>query len=226
MLFSEMKTAERDMARRLRQEGVSMREIERRLGVSRSTVSAWVREIELTDHQREKLMARGVAARIRARRIYYRARRRRFHEEGRAAARRGEPLHAAGCMLFWAEGSRHRNRAQITNSDPALMAFFMSFLRRYFELPTDAFRIACNLFADHEERQREIEDFWLARLDLPRSCMTKTIVNNYSRASKRTRKNRLPYGTCRLTVHRTQVVQHIYGAIQEYAAFDRPEWLD
>jgi hypothetical protein len=221
-----MKTSERDMARKLRVEGVSMREIERRLGVARSTVSLWVREIELTDHQREEIHARGVAARTRARRIYYRARRRRFQDEGRAFAQRGEALHAAGCMLFWAEGSRHRNHAQITNSDPALLAYFMTFVRRYFELPTDAFRVACNLFVDHEERQREIEDFWLATLELPRSCMTKTIVNNYSRASKRTRKNRLPYGTCRVTVHRTHVVQHIYGAIQEYAGFERPEWLD
>ena len=203
-----------------------MREIERQLGVSRSTVSAWVREIELTDHRREEIHARGVAARTRARRIYYRARRRRFQDEGRALARRGEALHGAGCMLFWAEGSRHRNMAQITNSDPALLAFFMRFVRRYFDLPDDTFRIACNLFTDHEERQREIEDLWLATLDLPRSCMTKTIVNNYSRASKRTRKNRLPYGTCRLSVYRTHVVQHIPGAIQEYGGFDRPEWLD
>ncbi len=56
--------------------------------------------------------------------------------------------------------------------------------------------------------------------------MTKTILNTYSRSSKRTRKNRLPYGTCRLTVRRTSAVQHIYGATQEYAGFERPEWLD
>jgi hypothetical protein len=36
----------------------------------------------------------------------------------------------------------------------------------------------------------------------------------------------LPYGTCRLVVHDTALVQSIYGAIQEYAGFDRPEWLD
>jgi hypothetical protein len=38
--------------------------------------------------------------------------------------------------------------------------------------------------------------------------------------------NRLPHGTCRVSVYRTLVVQHIYGAIQEYADFERPEWLD
>lgn len=107
-----------------------------------------------------------------------------------------------------------------------MVAFFMRFLRRYIELPDDAVRIACNLFADHEVRQREIEDFWLTTVGLPRACMTKTMVNKYSHSSKRTRKNRLPYGTCRVTVHRTHAVQHIYGAIQEYAGFERPEWLD
>jgi hypothetical protein len=129
-------------------------------------------------------------------------------------------------MLFWAEGSRYRNSAQFTNSDPAMMAFFMRFLRNFFALPNDVVRVACNLFADHEERQRQIEDFWLVTVDLPRSCMTKTMVNKYSRSSKRTRMNRLPYGTCRLTVHSTRIVQHLYGAIQEYGGFDRPEWLD
>jgi hypothetical protein len=32
------------------------------------------------------------------------------------------------------------------------------------------------------------------------------------------------YGVCEL--HSTRVVQHIYGAIQEYAGFDKPAWLD
>jgi hypothetical protein len=129
-------------------------------------------------------------------------------------------------MLFWAEGSRRRNRVEFTNSDPAMLSLFMCFLRRYFEPSHESVSVACNLFADHEERQRQIEDFWLATVALPRSCMTKTMVNKYSRSSKRTRKNRLPYGTCRVTVHKTQVVQHIYGAIQEYGGFDRPAWLD
>ena len=107
-----------------------------------------------------------------------------------------------------------------------MIAFFMRFVRTYFSIPDDTIRVACNLFADHEKRQREIEDFWLATANLPRSCLTKTMVNKYSRSSKRRRKNKLPYGTCRVTVHSTSVVQHIYGAIQEYAGFDRPEWLD
>ena len=29
-----------------------------------------------------------------------------------------------------------------------------------------------------------------------------------------------------LSVYKTSVVQHVYGAIQEYAGFDEPRWLD
>jgi hypothetical protein len=36
----------------------------------------------------------------------------------------------------------------------------------------------------------------------------------------------LPYGTARVSVCSVVVVQSIYGAIQEYAGIDRPEWLD
>jgi hypothetical protein len=47
----------------------------------------------------------------------------------------------------------------------------------------------------------------------------------YSRHSKRKRLNKLPYGTCRLTVCDVRIAQHLYGAIQEYGGFERPEWL-
>jgi len=203
-----------------------MRAIENQLGIARSTVSSWVREIELSDRQRAEIALRGASARSRARSGYYRARRRRFQEEGRASAKRGDTLHVTGCMLFWAEGSRHRNDVTFVNSDPAMMALFVRFLRLYFDPPEKSLKLTCNLFADHEERQREIEDFWLATAELSRSRLAKSTVNTYSRASKRTRINRLPYGTCRLTFYSTRAVQHIYGAIQEYGGFERPEWLD
>ncbi len=128
-------------------------------------------------------------------------------------------------MLYWAEGSKSRNAVQFVNSDPAMVAFFGRFLRTYFEVPDIAFRVACNLFADYVGRQREIEQFWVDTLGLPSSCLRKSAVNVYSKHSKKKRQNRLPYGTVRVCVHSTMVVQSIYGSIQEYGGFERPEWL-
>ena len=50
-------------------------------------------------------------------------------------------------------------------------------------------------------------------------------MNSYSRRSGQTRRT-LPFGTARVVVHSTFVLQSIYGAIQEYAGIARPEWVD
>jgi hypothetical protein len=39
------------------------------------------------------------------------------------------------------------------------------------------------------------------------------------------KRNTLPFGTATLSVSSTRIVQSIYGAIQEYGGFERPEWL-
>ncbi len=58
------------------------------------------------------------------------------------------------------------------------------------------------------------------------SVPSRSIVNVYSKYSQKKRCNKLPYGTCKVVYNDTRTVQSIYGAIQEYAGFDRPEWLD
>ena len=106
-----------------------------------------------------------------------------------------------------------------------MVEFFLRFLRSCFRVPNSKVSLTCNLFADHEERQREIEDFWLHSLGLPKTCLRKSTVNRFSKYSQKKRQNKLPYGTCRLAVCDTQLVQSIYGAIQEYAGFEREEWV-
>ncbi len=61
-MFSNVKTHERELARRLRQEeGAAVGEIAERLGVSKSSVSLWVRDIELSEAQQEALLQRNPA---------------------------------------------------------------------------------------------------------------------------------------------------------------------
>lgn len=205
-----------------------MKEIARELAVSTSSVSRWVRDVELTDAQRSALREHGRGDRVAAgsaNRARARGRRAVWQAEGRARAREGDALHMAGCMLFWAEGSRSRNSVYFTNSDPEMVRFFLEFLVSL-GVERSAVRIDVNLFADHVSEERRIERHWLRVLDLPPSCLRRSTVNVYSRHSSRKRVNRLPYGTCRLSLHSTRIVQHLYGAIQAHAGFDRPEWLD
>jgi transcriptional regulator with XRE-family HTH domain len=227
-----VKTKERVRARELRaQRGLSVKHIARIVGVSRSSVSLWVRDIPLTEQQIEVLRQQTPAYNRQLRGATRnaekgRARRSAFQEEGRALARRGDPLHVAGAMLYWAEGDKgSKNAARVSNSDPELLRLFLRFVRAYFDAPDERIRVTCHLFADHIERQIEIEQFWLDALDLPRSCLRKSFVNVYSKYSQKKRRNKLPHGTCHVIVHSTRVAQSIFGSIQEYGGFERPEWL-
>ena len=152
-----------------------------RFSVSQShRISLWVRDIELTEEQYAALRRRAGGGRIegsRANAVRGLERRREAQELGREAARQNDQLHAAGCMLFWAEGSRDRNAIKFTNSDPAMVSFFLRFLRHCFDVPDQKIAVMCNLFADHVECQDEIEQYWLDLLRLPRSCLRKSTVN-------------------------------------------------
>ena len=227
-----VKAEERQLARVLRRyDGLSIKEIAGHLGVSVSSVSLWVRDIALTPEQREVLERRNPirngqlrgsasnAARCRAVRLEAQA-------HGRARARHADPLHAEGCMLYWAEGAKARNQVMLANADPDLLLVFVRFLRCCYGVEKDRIALSVNCFVDNGLTVREIEQWWLARLELPVTCLRTPVVNRPSSASRRLKGNTLPYGTARVRVSSTFVVQSIYGAIQEYAGIERPEWLD
>ena len=81
-----------------------MRVIAARLGVAVSSVSAWTRDISLTEAQHERLRQanpiynRQLAGQT-GRSESARAVRRAAQEHGRGEARRSDPVHLQGCML-------------------------------------------------------------------------------------------------------------------------------
>jgi transcriptional regulator with XRE-family HTH domain len=227
-----VKTEERHHARRLRrEEGLPIKEIARRVGVSVSSVSHWVRDIALTPEQHAELLRRNPAYNVQLSGTWIQAAHRRlereaYQTEGRLLARSGEPSFIAGCMLYWAEGAKGRNQLQFANSDPEMVRFFVDFLRAHFGLRGDEIRITCHLYADHQDKQADVERHWLDTLGLPDESLRKSVVNVYSKYSKRKRVGMLPFGTCRVVVSRTMVVQTIFGAIQEFGGFTRDAWLE
>jgi hypothetical protein len=210
---------------------MSVKEIARTVGVAPSSVSLWVRDVPLTAEQLSSLRQRNPAYNNQLRgatRNKERARARRLEsqEQGRAMARNADPLFIAGVMLYWAEGDKSsKNAARLSNADPEVLRLFVRFLRECFGVRDEQMALTCNLFADHHERQHEIEQFWLEMVSLPDTSLRKSTVNVYSKYSQKKRRNKLPYGTTRVVVHSTHVAQAIFGAIQEYGGFERPEWL-
>ena len=194
-----------------------------------SSVSLWVRDIVLTADQEAHLrslnprynnqLRGGTGRRESARRIREAA-----QQQGREMARAGDPLHQAGCLLHWAEGSKSRSTTRLTNSDPDLLRLFRRFLRECYDIPDERITLTGNFHLGNGLTVEEIYGYWLTTLDLPPSALRKpSIVPPSSDLLKR---RRLPYGTVSLTICSVLLTQSIYGAIQEYAGFDRPAWLD
>ena len=225
------KPEKRLQARELRgRDGLPIREIAAALDVAVSSVSTWVRDVPLTPEQEAALTARNPIysrslAGHRASAANARRARRTAQAAGRAMARRGDPLHRTGCMLYWAEGSKSRNVAALTNADADMLAVFVRFLNQCYDVPRTRMCFSVNCHLNNGLTLSEIEHWWLTRLELPPECRRKATVDRPSRASNR-RHNVLLYGTARVVVNSTPIVQSIYGAIQEYAGVDRPEWLD
>src|SRR3954449_9212405 len=193
-----------------------MRVIASRLDVALSSVSLWTRDIRLTDEQHARLrdanpiynrQLRGQGGRSAS----ARAARLSAQERGRALARRRDPNHLLGCMLYWAEGSKSRNSVVFCNSDPEMLRAFLAFLRGPCAVGDERIMLAVNCHLNNGLSLQQIEAWWLEALGLPRECLRGATVNRVSRVSRasRWRRNTLVYGTVRLVVHSTALIQSI-----------------
>jgi hypothetical protein len=134
------KLVEREQARRLRASGLPMAEIAARLGVSRSSVSLWARDVPFEPHPR------GTGGRRRAPNALQRRKQAeidRLLAEGRDRLGRlsEREFLVAGVALYAGEGSKGDGRLRFANSDPRMVAFFCSWLRRFFEVDESRLRV-------------------------------------------------------------------------------------
>ena len=143
----------------MRFEGRSYREIREVVGVSKSTLSLWLRDVPLTNDQRQALALRGPeAASLRAADNRALAARRRSFIQSQARDQLGElhesELFVAGVVAYWAEGAKNKpwrsgQSVKFMNSDPELIRLFLAWLR-LIEIPKDrlVFRVHIHESAD------------------------------------------------------------------------------
>jgi AcrR family transcriptional regulator len=131
------KLAEREQARRLRATGLPMAEIAARLGVSKSSVSRWVRDVAF---EPRPLVIRGRRREPNALQRRKQAQIDRLLAEGRDRVGRlsEREFLVAGVALYAGEGSKRDGSIIFANSDPRMVAFFCSWLRHFFQIDESA----------------------------------------------------------------------------------------
>ena len=133
------KDMERAKARELRMQGLNYNRIAAELGVSKSSVSLWVRDLprpeSLSYEECRRRAAEGVRRYWAAERPVREAQRR--AARAAAAAQIGElnerEILIAGAIAYWCEGAKNKpyrrgDQVIFMNSDPALIRFYMRFL--------------------------------------------------------------------------------------------------
>ena len=161
-----MKKEEKEHARLLRKKGMSLNEIVRELSVSKASISLWVRDIELSEQQKNKISAHGRSVesieKRRVNRINNTLKRHRIiidaAKENISSLSKQELL-LVGTALYWGEGGKtNKGMARISNSDPVVIRFMMRFFHEIFDVPSKKFRGHVHTFSHLNAEKAEL--YW------------------------------------------------------------------
>lgn len=193
-----MKVKEKKKARTLRKKGYSINEIVSKVDASKGSVSVWVRDIELTQKQKERLSKKGhskevIEKRRKTRLKNERAKRQRIIKkaEGSIENISDRELFFIGVALYWGEGAKKRNVLHFSNSDPKLIKIMMRFFRNVCGVPIG--KMQGHIHLHQHLNVVEAERYWSEVSGIPREQFYKT-SQQHNVASKN-KKDSLPYGT-------------------------------
>lgn len=216
-----MKSDEKKLAIDLRKNGFSINEITKKLCVSKSSVSIWVRDVELTKFQKQNLYNKGhsreAVEKRRASRLKNEyARREVIVQRAKSEINRisKNELFLIGIGLYWAEGSKtRRGIVEFANSDPKLISVMMAFFTDICMVQKGRFRghIHLHPHLDH----KKAENYWHKVSGISLDKFFKT-TQQHNKASKGKRDS-LPYGTFSIYICDTELFLKIKGWIDGLA---------
>jgi hypothetical protein len=210
----------RAKARELRLQGLDYEEIVTQLGVSKSSVSLWVRDLPRPQRAAPEVCAKRTSERMRR---YWTIERpvraaRRAAASAAAAVSIGEltdrEILIVGAVAYWCEGAKnkpHRRADRVTfaNSDPELISFFLLFLDTAGISRSDlAFQLQIHETADVESAER----FWLTVTGARPEQFRKTTLKHHNPLTTRKNTGDGYHGCLRVDVkHSRELYRKIEG---------------
>lgn len=188
----------------LRKKGYSYSQIKEKLGISKSTLSGWLRDYPLSEERIRELKSnpQKIERYINTRR---KAREERFNQSYQKAKKDIGPfsrrdLFLMGFLLYWAEGGKTRNGTiAFSNTDPSMVKAFIKWLG-IVGFPKEKIKIRLHLYKDMNEKD-EI-NFWSNELRLDKSCFKRPWIKS-SKMTNLSYKNNFGHGTCNILIYNT-----------------------
>ena len=187
---------EKNLAIKLRKEGMSYSQIKETIGISKSTLSGWLADMPLSKTRLDELQRNElVIEKIRAAKLKTR--------NARLTGVKSEVLKLltpmskrefliAGFFLYWAEGGKTTSyTATLSNTDPRMIRAFIKWLK-VLNVQIDKMYIRLHLYVDMDE-VKEI-DYWSKELKISKKHFRKSYIKK-SKLSELTYISR-GHGTC------------------------------
>lgn len=187
------KIEEKRRAISLREQGYSLNEIVKELGVAKGSASVWVRNISLTNSARERLLTK-----IKLGQLISAENKRKKTEQIIASYKQqaindlqdinfDKTICKLICsLLYWCEGAKNTfNGVRFTNSDPQLIKTFLTLFRRSFPIDESKIRVCLHLHEYHKT-EKQIA-FWSSVARIPKNQFIKPFLKPHT--GKRIRKN-------------------------------------
>jgi len=169
---------------KLRKEGKTYREIEKFLGVSRSTLCNWFKNEEWSKHikkintinhivkSKEHMLKMNASRKIH---LYKKYKDIENQAEKEFEIYKNDPLFMAGLMVYAGEGDKtNRFNIRVANSEFYLHIVFIRFSEKFLNINRDKIKFWLLLYPDHNIK--ELIEIWSKKLDINKSNFYKSQV--------------------------------------------------
>lgn len=169
------KYEEKEKAIGLRKQGKSYKEILDEIGVAKSTLSLWLRSVNLSKEQKRRLTQKSIDAAKRGAKRKKEKRVEITREIKEKAAKEiksisKKELWLMGIMLYWAEGSKEKSKSsqvEFMNSDPAMIRLFIKWLLEIVKVREEDLIFEIYIHENHKDRLKIVRKYWSESLVLP-----------------------------------------------------------
>lgn len=181
------KFIERRKAIELRKQQKSYSQIKTILGVSKSTLSSWLRDYPLSEKRIKELRDWNEQRIEKFRQTMQRKREKRLNEALEKAKKDLLPLSKkelliAGLFLYWGEGTKRMAEGlSIVNTNPDVIKFTIFLMTKILNIPKSKIKARLHLYNDMNIKKEHL--FWVKELGIPLKQFRKAYIKKTSTTS-------------------------------------------
>ncbi len=209
----------KEEALKLRKEGMSYSQIKQKIGVSKSTLSGWLKEYPLSKERILELTSKSERRIEKYRETMRRKREERlqivYEKEKKILPFDTREILIFGLGLYWGEGAKARGASlSMSNTDPSLIKFFIFWLIKSFSIAKENLKVNLQLYKDMDV-EKEIY-FWQNVLGLSRKQFNKPYIKE-SPLKAINHKGGFGHGTCNVYIGSVNLSERVLMAIKAVA---------